>query len=97
MVHDLVDEEFSCVAGCHLCRTKARSRIISEFGQVGGMSAHDLVCQKVLNGVFVSEDAHDNVRAGLRHLHLKAAVVWRAVEDVGINREYVGKGAASLM
>ncbi len=38
-----------------------------------------------------SEGAHDNVRAGLRHLHLMAAVVRRPVEDVGVNREYVGK------
>ncbi len=52
---------------------------------------HDLVRQKVLNGIFVFEDAHDNVRAGLRHLHLKAAVVRRAVEDVGVTREYVEK------
>ncbi len=65
--------------------------IISEFSQVGGMRVHDLVRQKVLNGVFVSEDAHDNVRAGLRHLHLMVAVIRRPVEDVGINREYVGK------
>ncbi len=55
------------------------------------MSVHDLVSQEVLNGVLVSEDAHDNVRAGLRHLHLKAAVGRRPVEDVGINREYAGK------
>ncbi len=55
------------------------------------MSVHDFVCQKVLNGVLVSEDAHDNVRAGLRHLHLMAAAVRRAVEDVGVNREYVGE------
>jgi hypothetical protein len=89
MINDLVDEEFPCIAGCHLCRIESRSRIISEFGHVGGMSVHDLVCQKVLNGIFVSEDAHDNVWNGLRHFHLKAAVVWRAIEDVGINREYV--------
>ncbi len=55
------------------------------------MSVHDLVCQEVLNGVLVSEDAHDNVRAGLRHLHLMAAVVRRPVENVGINWEYMGK------
>ncbi len=55
------------------------------------MSVHDLVCQEVLNGVLVSEDAHDNVRTGLRHLHLMAAVVRRPVEDIGVNREYVGK------
>ncbi len=55
------------------------------------MSAHDLVCQEVLNGVLVSEDSHDNVRVGLRHLHLMAAVVRWPVEDVGVNREYVGK------
>ncbi len=33
---------------------------------------------------YLSEDADDNVRAGLRHLHLMAAVVRRLVEDVGI-------------
>ncbi len=55
------------------------------------MRVPGLVCQEVLNGLLVSEDAHDNVRAGLRHLHLMAAVVRRPVEDVGINREYVGK------
>ncbi len=56
------------------------------------MSVHDLVCEEVLNGVLVSEDTHDNVRAGLRHLHLMAAVVRRpVVEDVGVNREHVGK------
>ncbi len=91
MINDLVDGEFPCIAGCHLYMIEARSRIISEFGQVGGMSVHDLVCQEVLNGVLVSEDAHDNVRAGLRHLHLEAAVVRRPIEDVGINREYVGE------
>ncbi len=61
------------------------------------MSVHDLSRQKVLNRVSVPEDAHYSVRAGLRHLHLKAAVVRRAVEDVGVNREYVEKGTASLM
>ncbi len=91
MINDLVDDEFPCIVGCYLCRIEARSRIISEFGQVGGMSVHDLVCEKVLSGVLVSEDAHDNVRACLRHLHLKAAVVRRAIEDVGVNREYVGE------
>ena len=55
------------------------------------MRVHDLVRQEVLNGVLVSEDAHDNVRAGLRHLHLMAAVVRRSVKDVGVNREYVGE------
>ncbi len=55
------------------------------------MRVHDLVRQEVLNGVLVSEDAHDNVRAGLRHLHLMAAVVRRPVEDVGVNQEYVGE------
>ncbi len=91
MVNDLVDEEFSCIAGCDLCGIESQSRIISEFGQVGCMSVHDLVCKKVLNEVLISEDAHDNVWAGLWHLYLKAAVVWRAVEDVGVNREYVGE------
>ncbi len=91
MVNDLVDEEFFCIAGCHLCGIESRSSIISEFGKVGGMSDHDLMCQKVLNGIFVSEGAHDNVWAGLRHLYLKAAVVRRALEDVGVNREYVGE------
>jgi hypothetical protein len=55
------------------------------------MSVHDLVCQKVLNGVLVSEDAHDNVWTGLRYLHLKATIVRRPIKDVGINREYVGE------
>ncbi len=76
MVNDPVDEEFSCVVGCHLCGIESRSRIISEFEQVGCVRVHDLMCQKVLDGIFISEDADDNVWAGLRHLHLKAAVVW---------------------
>jgi hypothetical protein len=52
---------------------------------------HDLVCKKVLNGILVSQDAHDDEWASLRHLHFMAAVVQRPVEDVGINREDVGK------
>ncbi len=64
---------------------------VGSFGQVGGMSVYDVVSQKVLNGIFVSEDAHDNVRAGLRLLHLKAAVVRRPIKEIGINRKYVGE------
>ncbi len=55
------------------------------------MRVHDLVRQEFLNGVLVSEDAHDNVRACLRNLHLMAAVVRRPVEDVGVDQEDVGK------
>jgi hypothetical protein len=46
----------------------------------GGSSSvrvHDLMCQKVLDGIFISEDADDNVWAGLRHLALGICILRR--------------------
>jgi hypothetical protein len=79
MVNDLVDKELASVTSCHLDGMKPRRRIIPEFSKIQDMSVDDLMCEQILDRVFISQDAHYNEWASFRHLHLNTAVVRRTV------------------